>query len=76
MFRAEYVAALDSGACDGCRSCMRLCQFGAMGFSAAQKKVCIDPRRCYGCGVCRSSCKREAISLRPRVQDPVAAKIW
>lgn len=33
----------------------RLCQFGAMSYSAAQKRVMIDPRRCYGCGVCHSA---------------------
>jgi NAD-dependent dihydropyrimidine dehydrogenase PreA subunit len=76
MFRSEYVAALDPGSCDGCRSCMRLCQFGAMGFSAARKKVSIDTRSCYGCGICRSSCKKDAITLIPRVQNQVAAKYW
>jgi ferredoxin len=76
MFRAEYVAGVNGGACDGCRSCMRHCQFGAMGFSAAQSKIFIDPRRCYGCGVCRAACKKDVISLRPRSQEPAASKLW
>ncbi len=76
MFRAEYVGEVDPDQCTGCRSCMRACQFGAMGYSAAQKKTFIDQRACYGCGVCRAMCTKNAISLRPRQEVPVAARIW
>lgn len=76
MFRAEYVAEVNPELCNGCRQCMRVCQFGAMGFSAANKKVVIDPRRCYGCGVCRASCTKDAITLHDRSTIPVAANIW
>jgi ferredoxin len=76
MFRAEYVAELDAEKCTGCRSCMRACQFGALGFSAAGRKLFIDQRACYGCGVCRAACTQGAISLRPRAEVPVAAKRW
>lgn len=76
MFRAEYVAEVDSELCNGCRQCMRVCQFGAIGFSAANKKAVIDPRRCYGCGICRASCSKDAITLLDRVGVPVATKIW
>jgi ferredoxin len=37
MFRAEYVAAVSPGLCNGCRQCMRVCQFGAIGYSAANE---------------------------------------
>jgi len=76
MFRAEYVGAIDPGACTGCRQCMRLCQFGAITYSAANHKADIDPRRCYGCGICRSVCPANAIHLAPRTTVPVAAKLW
>ena len=76
MFRAEYVAEVDSDLCNGCRACMRLCQFGAIGHSAALKKATIDPRRCYGCGICRSVCPKDAIVLRDRSAVPAAANIW
>jgi ferredoxin len=76
MFRGEYIASVDLDACNGCKACIRQCQFGAMRFSAANKKVMIDPRACYGCGVCRASCHREAISLHARIQDPLASRIW
>jgi ferredoxin len=76
MFRSEYVAAVRPDACNGCRACMRLCQFGAMGYSAATRKAWIDPRRCYGCGICRSMCKPNAIELRERAAEPLAAARW
>ena len=76
MFRAEYVAEVNPELCNGCRQCMRVCQFGAMGYSAANKKVMIDPRRCYGCGICRASCTKDAITLNDRTSVPIAASIW
>jgi ferredoxin len=76
MFRAEYVAEMNPELCNGCRQCMRVCQFGAIGYSAANKKTFIDPRRCYGCGICRTSCTKDAIRLNERSSVPVAANIW
>ncbi len=76
MFRAEYVAAIDPEKCVGCRECMRLCQFGALTYSAANKKAGVEQRWCYGCGVCRAACKTEAIRLEDRRRVPVAANLW
>ena len=76
MFRAEYVSKVNLDLCNGCRSCMRVCQFGAIGYSAGQKKIVIDPRQCYGCGICRSVCKPKAILLAERSTVQPAAKIW
>ncbi len=75
MFRAEYVAAVDRDACKGCRACMRVCQFGALAYSAADKKAFVDHRACYGCGICRSACGHNAIALTPRSESPVA-NLW
>jgi ferredoxin len=76
MFRAEYVAEVNPDLCNGCRQCMHVCQFGAIGYSAALEKSLIDPRRCYGCGICRSVCSNDAISLHGRSADPIASSIW
>jgi len=72
MFPAEYVAEINPDLCNGCRQCMRVCQFGAMGYSPAQERVTIDPGRCYGCGVCRAHCTRNAIVLIERSAVPLA----
>ena len=76
MFRAEYVAEVDPDACTGCRACMRVCQFGAIGYSASLEKAVVDKRHCYGCGICRSVCPADAISLGDRTADPVASRYW
>jgi ferredoxin len=76
MFRAEYVAEFNPEACNGCRACMRVCQFGAIGYSVGNKKVFIDQGRCYGCGICRASCPRDAIHLHDRAGIPAAADLW
>jgi Pyruvate/2-oxoacid:ferredoxin oxidoreductase delta subunit len=76
MFRAEYVAGITHEDCSGCRECLRVCQFGAITYSASNKKAVIDKRWCYGCGVCRSACKKNAIHLEERAKVPVAANLW
>ena len=76
LFKAEYVAEVDPELCNGCRQCMRVCQYGAIGSSAAQKKAVIDPLRCAGCGICRASCTKDAIILHDRSASPVAASLW
>ena len=55
---------------------MRACQFGAMGFGIAHEKVVIDPRRCYGCGVCRANCTKNATMLHEPSAVAAASGIW
>jgi MinD superfamily P-loop ATPase len=38
--------------------------------------VLIDPTACYGCGVCRASCNKDAITLSPRETVAGAAGVW
>jgi MinD superfamily P-loop ATPase len=63
MFKAEYIADIDPIKCVGCRNCQKLCQFGAVEYSAVNERCYINSTKCYGCGVCRSVCKKEAICL-------------
>jgi ferredoxin len=76
MFRAEWVAEVSVDACNGCRLCMRQCQYGAIRYSSNNKKVVIDPTACYGCGVCRAVCKRDAITLSSRLNVKEVAGTW
>lgn len=55
---------------------MGVCQFGAVTYSAANNKAVVDQKWCYGCGVCRARCKKEAIRLVERAQVPAAANMW
>jgi Pyruvate/2-oxoacid:ferredoxin oxidoreductase delta subunit len=76
MFRAEFVAAIDAGACSACRACIARCPFNAVSFDAAAAVCVVDRAKCYGCGVCRTACPTGAVSLVERRSDPVAAAIW
>jgi Pyruvate/2-oxoacid:ferredoxin oxidoreductase delta subunit len=76
MFRAEYVAGVDPDKCVGCRECMRVCQFGAIFYSASNEKAVVEQRWCYGCGICRSACKQDAIRLEERAGVPEVANLW
>lgn len=76
FFRGEYVARVDPDLCNGCRQCMRLCQFGALAYSAASKKVVVDSTRCYGCGTCRAGCTKDALILNDRASVPAASRLW
>jgi NAD-dependent dihydropyrimidine dehydrogenase PreA subunit len=76
MFRAEWVAAVNPDQCNGCKNCMRQCQYGAIRYSSNNKKVYIDPKECYGCGVCRAVCHKDAVTLLPRESVPAAAGVW
>ncbi|MHC4622641.1 MAG: 4Fe-4S binding protein [Planctomycetota bacterium] len=76
MFRAEHIASIDPDQCTGCRQCMRVCQFGAISYSASNKKAVIQQQQCYGCGICRSVCPRDAIHLDQRTNVPIAAGLW
>jgi len=74
MVKAEYVAQVEPELCSGCRNCISACQFGAISFSLARKKVAIELQSCYGCGVCRSHCIKKAITLIDRNKVPAAAE--
>jgi Pyruvate/2-oxoacid:ferredoxin oxidoreductase delta subunit len=73
VYKAEYVAMVDSDSCRGCLECTAVCQFDAIRPAPDDSGVSIDPQRCFGCGVCRHACPTQAISLVPRDRVPALA---
>jgi len=76
FFKAEYVAGIDWENCNGCKDCLKNCSFGAISYSSSIQKCHINQFQCYGCGVCRAICPRDAITLKDRNAIPVLAKEW
>ncbi len=76
LFKAEYVASIDWEECNGCRDCMKSCNFGAISYSAYVDKCSINQLQCYGCGVCRALCPKDAITLSDRNAIPALANEW
>ncbi|MDI6778985.1 MAG: 4Fe-4S binding protein [Bacteroidota bacterium] len=76
MFKAEYVASLETDKCNGCQACIEQCQFSAIDYNETTKSCTLDRYKCFGCGVCRASCSENAISLQERILDPVTSTLW
>ncbi len=69
--KSEYICVVDPDKCDGCQgepNCSKRCFFGAIKYSPSDQKVIVSPTDCFGCGVCRPSCNRGAMSLLERSQ--------
>jgi Pyruvate/2-oxoacid:ferredoxin oxidoreductase delta subunit len=68
MARAEQVAVVDEGLCEGCGLCFERCQFDAIdSYRRSGRSVSrIDKQRCFGCGLCRNVCASGAIKLTQR----------
>jgi len=66
MFKAEYIAFINDDLCTGCRKCLKVCQFNALGFNSSKKMAVMNKENCYGCGICRSMCEKNAITLQTR----------
>jgi len=76
FFKAEYVATIDWEKCNGCRECMKVCNFGNISYSPAVEKCYVNQFGCFGCGVCRSVCPTDAIILRDRNKIPALVNEW
>ena len=50
----------DADKCVGCKACMRI---GCPAISMKDKKSCINPTLCVGCGVCTQLCKFGALTV-------------
>jgi ferredoxin len=68
-FAANYHAAIDEDACDGCGICEARCQVGAVQVLEETGRAALDTDRCLGCGVCVPTCPNEALSLEKNAAE-------
>jgi ferredoxin len=76
MWKGEYVAHIDPLKCSGCRECIKRCYFGAIAYDRRNGKCSVNSMDCYGCGICRAVCDRDALGLLDRTRFPQAADKW
>lgn len=76
VYKGESVAKIDIRSCNGCRDCLKRCPFGAITYSASVGRCFVNQLACYGCGVCRPVCSRDAVSLVDRSAIPLLAEEW
>ncbi len=70
VYKGEYVIDIDIDKCQGCQSCVKMCQFNALRYLPSVGRVIVDLDKCVGCGVCRHACKHDALNLKPREEVP------
>jgi len=74
MDRSGVVSEVDSHACAGCLTCVRLCPYDVP-VVTEEGVAFIEPAACQGCGVCASACPRKAITTRHYRDDQVVSKV-
>ncbi len=79
VFKGHEVIVVSEELCDGCGGdapCVERCGFGALAYDEETGKVMVDHALCFGCGLCRVACARDAIALLSRSLIPVASGNW
>jgi heterodisulfide reductase subunit A len=68
-------ASVNEEACSGCKTCVGLCPFSAIGFDESRKKAAVNEVVCKGCGVCVGACPSGAITQYLFTDDEIFAEI-
>ena len=66
--KSRFVAGVDPQKCQGCKTCLTKCQFGAAQIKyypeIRAERATIDTEKCMGCGSCVVSCGRQARAMK------------
>ncbi|MBF0566736.1 MAG: CoB--CoM heterodisulfide reductase iron-sulfur subunit A family protein [Nitrospirae bacterium] len=68
-------AAVDEDRCAGCRICMTVCPYKAIGFDMEKQKASVNEVLCLGCGTCVAACPAGAMSSNHFTNDAIYAEI-
>jgi NAD-dependent dihydropyrimidine dehydrogenase PreA subunit len=81
---SHYVAERDMAKCEQCGKCVRRCHFDAFYHDRTKmivngkrrKSVLFEPLKCWGCGLCATTCPDAAITMRPLgTREPGPARL-
>jgi len=66
---SEYIAQQNYDTCDNCGTSVQRCGFHARQLDSDNKLV-FNPVKCFGCGLCLSTCPTKSITLIKRSNIP------
>ena len=72
--RAE-ISYIDPDICTGCQTCLEVCAYGAIDYSARKKVSRINEAVCQGCGSCAAACPSSAAQIRHFTDDQVMEEL-
>ena len=80
LLKGHYVSSV-SEKCNGCEGqtqpiCVEKCPFKAMAFNPTENKAESDKTQCFGCGVCKNLCPKDAITLISRESMSKIKNLW
>ena len=68
-------AEVQSSRCGGCRTCVSMCPYQAIGFDDEKNVAVVNQILCHGCGVCVSTCPAGAIENKHFTNSQIFAEI-
>ncbi|MCP3955894.1 MAG: CoB--CoM heterodisulfide reductase iron-sulfur subunit A family protein, partial [Desulfobacterales bacterium] len=61
---SSTISWIDPDVCSGCKTCIDLCPYGAIGFDERKTVSFINEALCKGCGSCSSICPSNAAQIK------------
>jgi ferredoxin len=61
---SEYISSNNDETCNNCGTCVQRCQFHAR--KIVKGILEFDQAKCFGCGLCVTTCPTRSITLKPR----------
>jgi len=69
------IAFIDEERCSGCKICIDLCPYKAIGYDEVKKVSRVNEALCKGCGTCVAACPAGAIKGRHFTSEEIMAEI-
>ncbi|RJR43482.1 MAG: response regulator [Desulfobacteraceae bacterium] len=69
------IAWIDPEACEGCRTCVKLCPDSAVSFDAVKGISMVNQAACSGCGICAAACPQGAAHLWQYREDRILTEL-